>query len=83
MTVAETKGAARAAEEAAREAARVAAAEEAAAFATERSLASTDAALPIPFNEIVLPLEPLLFASSAPWPFGLFFEFICSRAPCS
>src|ERR1700738_2249448 len=53
-------------------------AEEAAAFATERSLASTDAALPIPFNEIVLPLAPLLFASSAPWPFGLFFEFICS-----
>src|SRR5260370_10326825 len=54
-----------------------AAAEEAAAFATESSLASTDAALPIPLNEVVLPFAPLPFARSAPCPFGLFFEFIC------
>src|SRR4029077_15726963 len=62
-----------------------AAAEEALAFATESSLASTDAALPIPLDKIVRPLGPLPLASSAPWPFGLFFAFMRVfrvRRPC-
>src|SRR6267143_5957042 len=53
-----------------------AAAVEAAAFATESSLASSDAALPIPLNKIVRPFAPLPLTSSAPCPFGLFFGFI-------
>src|SRR6266404_2173076 len=60
-----------------------AAAEEAAAFATESSLASSDAALPIPLNEIVPPFAPLPFASGAPCPFGLFLEFIGQFTRCA
>src|SRR5258706_5761426 len=54
-------------------------AEEAVAFATESSLASTDAARSSPLNEIVRPFAPLPFASSAPCPFGLFFELISNQ----
>jgi hypothetical protein len=46
------------------------------AFATERSLASTDAALPSPLDKSVVPFALLPLASSALCPFGLFFAFI-------
>ena len=46
------------------------------AFATERSLASSDAALPSPFDKSVVPFALLPLASSALCPFGLFFAFI-------
>jgi hypothetical protein len=49
---------------------------EAAVFATESSLASSDAALPIPLDEIVVPFALLVFARSAPCRFGLCFGFI-------
>jgi hypothetical protein len=46
------------------------------AFATESSLASSDAALPIPLDETVPEFALPLLASNAPCPLGLFLEFI-------
>src|ERR1700680_423750 len=53
-----------------------AAAEEAVAFATEISLASSDAAPPIPRKEIALTSARRLLDSSAPCPCDLFLGFI-------